>query len=108
MAASRVAYSTPAQQPVAPPAYEADATVADQSPPAVYAETFTPDPAAYPAYYQEYPQESDRNWALIGLGCVLVAIIMVLVVVLVVYFFAPASIVDPIADFLAGLGIDVP
>jgi hypothetical protein len=26
----------------------------------------------------------------------------------VVYFFAPASIVDPIADFMAGLGINVP
>ena len=45
---------------------------------------------------------------LYGLGCILVAIIVGLLVAIFIYFFAPASIVDPIADFLAGLGITVP
>jgi hypothetical protein len=45
---------------------------------------------------------------LFGLGCLLVAIIVGLLVALFVYFLAPAEIVDPIADFLAGLGIEVP
>ena len=53
-------------------------------------------------------EEEELNWALYGLGCILVAIIVVLLVVIFIYFFAPASIVDPIADFLAGLGINVP
>ena len=60
------------------------------------------------AYYEDYPEETGRNWTLIGLGCILIAIILILLVAILVYFFAPASIVDPIADFLAGLGINVP
>jgi hypothetical protein len=113
MAAAHAVHTAPpptapssAYQPPVTPVYDGGTQIADQSPAAS-------DQAAYPEYYQpdyqqqEY-QEVGRNWALVGLGCVLVAIIMGLVVALVVYFFAPASIVDPIADFMAGLGINVP
>ncbi len=94
------AASAPAYQPSSPPAY--------QPPAPEYAQAAGPEYAAYPQYYEEYPEETGRNWTLITLGCVLVAIIVLLLVSVFLYFFAPASIVDPIADFLAGLGINVP
>lgn len=106
-AAPPFAAPAPTYQPPAAPAYE-EPSYADYQPSAAdYEQTAMPDYAAYPAYYEEYP-ESERNWALLGLGCILLAIIVGLMVALVIYFFAPASIVDPIADFLAGLGIKVP
>ncbi len=62
---------------------------------------------AYAEYDESYPEEQERNWLVMGLGCALVAIIVMLLVAFWLYFFAPASVVDPIADFLNGLGIDV-
>ncbi len=104
-----------------PPAYQPSSGRAFQetSPPAYEASTLDPEPAAAPTYasapeyvspeyYDEYVEETGRNWMLFGLGCLLVAIIVGLLVALFVYFLAPAEIVDPIADFLAGLGIEVP
>jgi pSer/pThr/pTyr-binding forkhead associated (FHA) protein len=84
--------------PPSAPAYEQTATPAYAAAPEY----------ASPEYYDEYDEGVGRNWMLVGLGCLLVAIIVMLLVALFIYFFAPASIVDPIADFLAGLGIDVP
>jgi predicted component of type VI protein secretion system len=104
VATPRAAYADlPSVAP--PPAYEP--APAYQSPAPDYAQAAAPDYGAY-EYFEEYPEETERNWALIVLGCVLVAIIMILLTAVLVYFFAPASIVDPIADFLAGLGIDIP
>ena len=77
-------------------------------PAADYAEPAAPDYAAYPEYYEEYPEQTERNWVLMSAGCILVAIIIGLTIAIFVYFFAPASIVDPIGDFLAGFGINVP
>jgi hypothetical protein len=73
-----------------------------------YVQPAAPDDADYAEYYPDYPEEAERNWTLYGLGCILVAIIIGLLIAIFIYFFAPASIVDPIADFLAGLGINVP
>lgn len=108
----RVAYdSPPAAAPAyPPPAYEAPPAPAYQPPAADYdpAQPAAPDYAAQPDYYEEYYEdETGYNWALIG-GCLLVAFIALLLLAIIVYFFAPASVVDPIADFLAGLGINVP
>ena len=64
--------------------------------------------AEYSGDYDEYPEGAGSNWMLYGLGCILVAVIIGLLIAIFIYFFAPASIVDPIADFLAGLGINVP
>jgi len=84
----------PTYQPSAP-----DYAQADESDYAEY---------EYPEYYEEYPEESERNWMLIGMGCILVAIIVGMLIAIFIFFFAPASIVDPIADFLAGFGINLP
>jgi predicted component of type VI protein secretion system len=112
--APRVTYadSPPASPPPdyqsAPaPVYEPAPAPAYQPPAPDYAQPSAPDYEAFD-YYEEYPEEAGRNWALIGLGCLLIAIIMGLLFAIFVYFFAPASLVDPIADFLAGLGISVP
>ena len=70
--------------------------------------TADPDYAAYDYDYEDYPEQGGRNWALVGMGCLLVAIIVILLLAIYVYFFAPASIVDPIIDFLAGFGVNVP
>jgi hypothetical protein len=119
MAAPRVVYDTPPEAtPVyPPPVYEAAPVPSYQPPPAsAYpppadydpAQVGAPDYAGQPEYYEEYYEEgAGYNWALIG-GCLLVAIIILLFLAVIIYFFAPASIVDPIADFLAGLGINVP
>ncbi len=130
-AAARRAYtgpppapSSPAYRPSAPPTYE-DASYPAYQPSAPdyaqtavpryaqtavpdYAQAVEPDYGDYPEYYEDYPEEIGRNWTLVSLGCILVAIIIVLLVAIYIYFFAPASIVDPIADFLAGFGINVP
>lgn len=98
----------PAYQPSAPTAYEELSLPTDQPPAPDHVATAVPDYPAYPEYYEEYPEDTERNWALIGAGCILIAIIVGLLIALFVYFFAPASIVDPIADFLAGFGINVP
>jgi hypothetical protein len=91
--------SAPAYGPPPAPAYEAVPEAGYQPPAPEY---------GAPAEYDEiYEEETGYNWALIG-GCLLVAIILVLLLGVVFYFFAPASFVDPIADFLAGLGISVP
>jgi pSer/pThr/pTyr-binding forkhead associated (FHA) protein len=121
----RKAYTEPS---TAAPAYQAppreaspqEASSFETLPPQTYEEAsssgFSSSSPAYvtapeyasPEYYDEYDEGAGRNWMLVGLGCLLVAIIVMLLVALFIYFFAPASIVDPIADFLAGLGIDVP
>lgn len=115
MAAPRVAPAespppAPAYQPPSAPSYEAAPAPVDQPYAPDYAPTAAPDYAAYPEgdyeYYEEYPEEAERNWTLIALGCVLVAIVLMLVVALAIYF-GPAGIADPVADFLLGLGIDV-
>jgi len=93
-----------AYEPDPESAYEQGPGVAFPSSEAGYDEA---DASDY-AYYEDYPKETGRNWTLISLGCILIAIILILLVAILVYFFAPASIVDPIADFLAGLGISVP
>jgi hypothetical protein len=115
VASPRAAYTGPpptmpstAHQPSSPVAAEEAAYPAYETAAADYQQPVAPDYGAYPEYYEEYAEEQGRNWAAIGLGCILIAIIVGLVVALVVYFFAPASIIDPIADFLAGLGITVP
>jgi predicted component of type VI protein secretion system len=111
--APRVTYvepsPAPTYEPAPPPAYEAAPYPAYQPPAPDYgpAQAAAPDYAAYPEYYEEYEEDTGYNWALIG-GCILVAIIVVLLAAVIFYFFAPASIVDPIADFLEGLGITVP
>jgi hypothetical protein len=92
--------SAPAYEEVAYPPYETYAGDYEEDP--------GPDYAAYDYDYEDYPEEGGRNWALIGMGCLLVAIIVVLLLAIYVYFFAPASIVDPIIDFLAGFGVKVP
>jgi hypothetical protein len=102
------ATTPPAYQPTSPPAYEEAVFPRRQPPASSYSQPTEQDYSAFPEYYAEYPEEFGRNWALIGLGCVLVAIVMGLMIAIFIYFFAPASIVDPIADFLAGLGINVP
>jgi hypothetical protein len=106
----RTVYSSPppaVHQPRASATFE-EATYPDyQSSAPEYAPAAAPDYEDY-EYYEEYPEETGRNWALISLGCILVAIIIGLIIAIFIYFFAPASIVDPIADFLAGLGINVP
>ena len=91
--------SAPAYGPPPAPAYEAVPESAYQPP--------APEYGAPPEYYEDYEEETGYNWALIG-GCLLIAIILVLLLGVLFYFFAPASLVDPIADFLAGLGIGVP
>jgi pSer/pThr/pTyr-binding forkhead associated (FHA) protein len=114
MVAPRMVYSTPppaapaaARQPPASVTYE-EAIYADyQSTAPEYAPSGAPDYEDY-EYYEEYPEETGRNWTLVSLGCILVAIIIGLLIAIFIYFFAPASIVDPIADFLAGFGINVP
>jgi predicted component of type VI protein secretion system len=119
--APREAYAEPTP---APSSFDEAPSPAHPSPAPEYAQTVTPGYAqpvapdyaqvseaeyeSYPEYYEDYPEQSFRNWALIGLGCILVAIIVGLLVAIYIYFFAPASIVNPIADFLAGFGIDVP
>jgi hypothetical protein len=102
--APRRAYVAPspaaaAPQPSSAPAYEAVPESAYQPP--------APEYGAPPEYYEDYEEETGYNWALIG-GCLLIAIILVLLLGVLFYFFAPAGLVDPIADFLAGLGIGVP
>ena len=89
-----------------PSAYESEPEQAFDFP-SSEAEYDEADASEY-AYYEDYPKEAGRNWTLVSLGCILIAIIVILLVAILVYFFAPASIVDPIADFLAGLGINVP
>ncbi len=102
-----------------PPSRSARPSAYESAPESVYEQApgtdFPPSEAGYEeadaseyAYYEDYPQEDGRNWTLISMGCLLIAIIVILLVAILVYFFAPASIVDPIADFLAGLGISVP
>ena len=109
----RVTYAEPSPaptyEPAPPPAYEAAPYPAYRPPAPDYgpAQAAAPDYAAYPEYYEEYEEDTGYNWALIG-GCILVAIIVILLAAVIFYFFAPASIVDPIADFLEGLGITVP
>ncbi len=84
-------------QPAPPPTAGAPS---EWSPPAEY--------AAYPAESLGYYEEQEgRNWLIVGLGCLLTAIIVTLLFALWLYFLAPASIVDPIADFFKALGIDV-
>jgi predicted component of type VI protein secretion system len=106
----RTVYTSPppvVHQPRAAATFD-EATYPDyQSSAPEYASAAAPDYEDY-EYYEEYPEEAGRNWALISLGCILVAIIIGLIIAIFIYFFAPASIVDPIADFLAGLGINVP
>jgi hypothetical protein len=106
-AAPPPASPAPAYQPSPAPVYEAAPAPAYQPPAPDYAQPVAPDYEAYD-YYEEYPEETGRNWALIGLGCLLIAIIIGLLFAIFLYFFAPASLVDPIADFLAGLGINMP
>jgi predicted component of type VI protein secretion system len=124
VASPRKAYTTaPSHQapPQEAPSYEGfpsqsyeEASSSGFAPSApAYEQTVAPTYAAAPEYtspeyYDEYDEGAGRNWMLVGLGCLLVTIIVMLLVALFIYFFAPASIVDPIADFLAGLGIDVP
>jgi predicted component of type VI protein secretion system len=95
VAAPRATYTSPTAT-AAPPTYATDAPA------------YEADYETYPEYYDDYPEEPERNWTLIGLGCIIVAIVVGLMIALYVYFLAPASIVDPIADFLAGFGISVP
>ncbi len=113
--APRRAYAGPpptmpssAYQPPSPAAYEEISPPAYQPSAADYGQPAAPDYATYPEYYEDYPEEIGRNWTLISLGCILVVIIVGLLTAIFIYFFAPASIVDPIADFLAGFGINVP
>jgi pSer/pThr/pTyr-binding forkhead associated (FHA) protein len=94
--------------PSATPAYQETELPGSQSSEADYAAPGDLGYEEYPEYYEEYPEEAPRSWSLYGLGCILVLIIIGLLVAIFVYFFAPASVVDPIADFLAGLGINVP
>ena len=115
VAAPRVTYTDPPPAAPAPdyassvaPAYEEEQYPAYQPPAPDYAQPAESDYADYPEYYEEYPEEPGRNWMLIGMGCILVAIIVGLLIAIFVFFFAPASIVDPIADFLAGFGINLP
>ena len=112
--ARRTAYTSP--PPAASPPVPQAPTLAsfeEISPPSYqpsapdYAEPAAPDYTAYPEY-EEYPEQTERNWALMSAGCILIAIIIGLMIAILVYFLAPASIVDPIADFLAGFGINVP
>ncbi len=106
--APRVAYDSPPSAAPAypPPAYEAPPAPAYQSPPSDYAAA--PDYADQPeAYEDDYEEAAGCNWALIG-GCLLVAIITVLLLAVIVYFFAPASVVIPIGEFLDALGLNVP
>lgn len=113
--APRTAYTAPpstappsAYQPSSAPAYEEAPYPAYEASFPDYAQPDASDYEAYPEYYEEYPEEAERNWTLYGLGCILIAIIIGLLIAIFIYFFAPASIVDPIADFLAGFGINVP
>lgn len=115
VAAPRKVFTDPSTAAPAPPfepsSHEASSSTYVPSAPD-YGQTAVPDQTAAPEYvpaaYEEYAEGTGRNWMLVGLGCLLVAIIIGLIVALFVYFLAPASIVDPIADFLAGLGIEVP
>jgi len=91
----------PSPAPAYPPAPPYSAPVAG------YAQEAPPHYAGYAGYDEPFPEEPERNWLVMGLGCALVAIIVMLLVAFWLYFFAPASIVDPIADFMNGLGIDV-
>lgn len=100
--------SPPASQSPTLSSYE-EASIPSYQPSAQdYADSAAPDDTAYSEYYEEYPEQTERNWMLISAGCILVAIIIGLTIAIFVYFFAPASIVDPIGDFLAGFGINVP
>lgn len=94
------AHLAPAPEAAVPSALPREAPSLEQPP--------APDYAVYPNDYDEYAEEAGSNWMLYGLGCILVAVIVGLLIAMFIYFFAPASIVDPIADFLAGLGITVP
>jgi pSer/pThr/pTyr-binding forkhead associated (FHA) protein len=107
--APRAVYDVPAQPTPAypPPAYDA---AAGYQPPADYgaAQPVEPEYGDEPEYYEDYYEDDGGyNMALIG-GCLLVAVIALLLLAVFIYFFAPASIVDPIYDFLVGLGITVP
>lgn len=95
VAAPRAEYAPPPAASVAPTFQPA-------------AQDYDTDYEDYSEYYEEYAEEGEQNWMLIGLGCVLVAVVVGLLLAIFIYFFAPASIVDPIADFLAGFGINVP
>lgn len=95
--------------PPPPPAFEAAPAPVYSPPPSDIPEyTEYAEYTDYPdEYYDEYETETGYNWAMVG-GCLMVSIIVILLAAVFIYFFAPASIVDPIADFLAGLGINVP
>lgn len=97
-----------AYQSAAEPAYEEASRSAFQAQASDYEPVAAPEYVAHPGYFEEYPKESERNWSLYGLGCVLIVIIIGLLAAIFIYFFAPADIVDPIADFLAGFGINLP
>jgi hypothetical protein len=100
--------SPPTYQAPVPPAYGEASYLAEQADAPEYAQPATLISGAYPEDYAEYVEETERNWALLGAGCVLVVIVIGLLIAIYLYFLAPASIVDPIADFLAGFGINVP
>lgn len=108
--APRAAYAVPPQPTPSypPPAYDA---ASGYRPPVDYgaAQPVEMEYSDEPEYYDEeyYEDDAGYNVALIG-GCLLVAVIALLLLAVFIYFFAPASIVDPIYDFLVGLGITVP
>jgi hypothetical protein len=116
VAAPRSTYAPPEPEYPSGPARIYEAEPYEQEGYAAYPtyESYAPayaeaaDYGTYEDAYEEYEQEGGRNWALIGVGCLLVAIIVGLLLAIYIYFLAPSSIVDPIIDFLAGLGLDVP
>jgi pSer/pThr/pTyr-binding forkhead associated (FHA) protein len=98
--------TAPPPPPASPPTYEA-APAPAYSPPSADIPEYAEYTDYADEYYDEYETETEYNWAMVG-GCLMVAIIITLLAAVFIYFFAPASVIDPIADFLAGLGINVP
>jgi len=91
----------------APPAYGEASYLAEQVDAPDYAQPATLVSGTYMEDYPEYVEETERNWALLGAGCVLVAIVIGLLIAIYLYS-CTGQHRGPIADFLAGFGINVP